>query len=1683
MGLQQAQQQQQQQQQQQPQAAGAAAPPPQTAAGQQPRLQFSQNQLPANLHVQQQLLRMQQQQQGITAKLQGTATASGVQQRLLHLEQQEQFLQQQQQQQQQEPEKIHWVQCDRCDKWRITPYEITLPSWVCEQNIWDRRYASCTAPEQPEPGAQMQRQQQPEPGGQMQRQQQPARNQQQLLQQQQMQQQQLLQQQRIGGSAAPKPKAKAKAKSRAASKGTAAAQRPMQSGNGTGDTGSAAASGGTVVLAPGLIPPADAAASAAALVRQNLLQQQLGQQQQRGGPAGVGNLPALQQQLLQQQLQHHMQQAQHQQLLQHLQQQQHQLLQQLQQQPPVVYDNWVQCDACNKWRRAPNPITSEKWFCRMNTWAPQFASCEAPEEPDPAQQEQQEQQSQQRLIEAATALQRQQQQVQHSAAKRQRTASVSRAPEATKADPKADPPTQLLRQQQLVAAAAASGQRSATPAAQPQLQPQQQLQQAKLPQGQQQQHPGASASTGAGGQLHQLQLLQQQQLQLLQQQQVRLLDAARRATPNTAAGPPGSAVAAAPAAGGAGAGSAERREGVPETAAASATERVGKWFECCSCKKWRRLPPEVDAEALRPKFLCNMNRWDPQHNSCSSPQEPWPQLQQHQEVQAKATPAGNSASAPPVQKPPHQPATADANRQDKVDNVAAVPAQQQQLPRTGAQLQGETGGAASLHQQLQEQQLLLLRMQQQQQQQRAAASSGVAGGSTAKPGSGASGAAAGTGDDDEEGEDDIEGEGDEDEDSEDSGDSSDSESDRGGGGGPGGGAGAGAPSAGGSSGTGAGAGGGAGGTAQPSAQGPPGTGNFGATAAGSGGVAAEVEIGAAEAEKKSSSNCSKSTPSGHPGRFFDVLIVGGGVAGLAGALHCQRAGVDYQVIEARGRLGGRVWSVTLPASAEEQQRQQKRIGAKACDRKGRSGRDGSVCIDGGASYMHGLTGNENDVRLKPRRRGCSVYHLAAASPECRVAVVPGETGWENPYYFDWLRGGRRFCMLVVSLAHALFSRLATPVSLTAGQQETGPSVSVLTLLNREAAGLLEAERTADRGAASAPCGLLPACEKHHAGSGNGDVPPHQNTFESLDLPSALRGLVATLLQRLKNLCSLAIPGTDKGNGNRTGSEIAVGECCACQVEAMVVRMLRSRFGFVAPLGDVSAALFAFFQTPELKRDVERYHSPKYRLLAWPGLQRYAKNLSFAFAERDRKKSQVVRPFAAIPPSVSSDLICMSWRWLVDLLRGQLSPDRLRLNTRVSSVSVSEEDSAFPCLVRCHSDDDSSEAQELRSRFVLVALPVSLLQPPPEEDGGAAACVTFQPPLPAEKVAALAAMGMGVHNKVVLRVAPSDVFWSRSSPSFSSPYSRFQYLNLHAYGKKGCILAHLFPPASLAIDSLTDEEVAQEVLDDLRKLFGYVPRPPLVAFVVTRWHSDKYSRGSYSYPKPGADMATHWRWLRAPHPLESPRVAFAGEFCSDSYSQCVDGAFDTGMRAAQSVVQFGLRLHPCTKDRQEEKQPQKRDASTAEMERLQQQHRNRRQSRSAKEAKPGSKQQRAPRRYRKETLDAAEARARIATARAELEQTKTKYCGDDCCPMLECPDSSHAGFYLTDGSDLTDCDGVSECGEHEELGAAYGKNTRMMLEKFQALLRFNHKQLNCSQSRCSPAESGPAGFARPARARA
>ena len=39
-----------------------------------------------------------------------------------------------------------------------------------------------------------------------------------------------------------------------------------------------------------------------------------------------------------------------------------------------------------------------------------------------------------------------------------------------------------------------------------------------------------------------------------------------------------------------------------------------------------------------------------------------------------------------------------------------------------------------------------------------------------------------------------------------------------------------------------------------------------------------------------------------------VLVLGAGIAGLSAAYHLKRAGIEATVLEARDRIGGRVWT-------------------------------------------------------------------------------------------------------------------------------------------------------------------------------------------------------------------------------------------------------------------------------------------------------------------------------------------------------------------------------------------------------------------------------------------------------------------------------------------------------------------------------------------------------------------------------------------------------------------------------------------------------------------------------------------------------------------------------------------------------------------------------------------------------
>lgn len=122
------------------------------------------------------------------------------------------------------------------------------------------------------------------------------------------------------------------------------------------------------------------------------------------------------------------------------------------------------------------------------------------------------------------------------------------------------------------------------------------------------------------------------------------------------------------------------------------------------------------------------------------------------------------------------------------------------------------------------------------------------------------------------------------------------------------------------------------------------------------------------------------------------------------------------------------------------------------------------------------------------------------------------------------------------------------------------------------------------------------------------------------------------------------------------------------------------------------------------------------------------------------------------------------------------PDEcIRLSTPAASIVVrdvpgeSDADGEYRCVVT------SKHGEEFLCDYVVVALPLGVLQGRSRESE-----VSFDPPLSRRKRSAIAALGMGTENKVVLRF--ERCFWPAKARFLNCTDQRYRFINMHAYGE-------------------------------------------------------------------------------------------------------------------------------------------------------------------------------------------------------------------------------------------------------------------------------------------------------------
>ncbi|WP_223211231.1 MULTISPECIES: NAD(P)/FAD-dependent oxidoreductase [unclassified Synechocystis] len=220
---------------------------------------------------------------------------------------------------------------------------------------------------------------------------------------------------------------------------------------------------------------------------------------------------------------------------------------------------------------------------------------------------------------------------------------------------------------------------------------------------------------------------------------------------------------------------------------------------------------------------------------------------------------------------------------------------------------------------------------------------------------------------------------------------------------------------------------------------------------------------------------------------------------------------------------------------------------------------------------------------------------------------------------------------------------------------------------------------------------------------------------------------------------------------------------------------------------------------------------------------------------------------------------------------------IELNQIVESIDYSEE---IPKII---TNQGAYTADQ-----VIITLPLGVLK---------SGQVKFIPELPSPKRKAIKALGMGILNKCYLRFPkvfwPKKVDWIEQVPTERGLWS--EWVNIFRVNQLPILLGFNAADEGKEIETWTDEEIIKSAMKTLRHLFGDdIPDP--TDYQITRWQSDSFSRGSYSFNALGShpDMRDHLAKSL------NDQIFFAGEATERDYFATAHGAYLSGLRVAEEI---------------------------------------------------------------------------------------------------------------------------------------------------------------------------------------
>ena len=174
---------------------------------------------------------------------------------------------------------------------------------------------------------------------------------------------------------------------------------------------------------------------------------------------------------------------------------------------------------------------------------------------------------------------------------------------------------------------------------------------------------------------------------------------------------------------------------------------------------------------------------------------------------------------------------------------------------------------------------------------------------------------------------------------------------------------------------------------------------------------------------------------------------------------------------------------------------------------------------------------------------------------------------------------------------------------------------------------------------------------------------------------------------------------------------------------------------------------------------------------------------------------------------------------------------IRLNTKVTSINYSSDKTII-----------FTSKGDFEADYVLVTVPLGVLKHN---------VISFTPELPKATQKAINTIDMGSVNKFLLvwdsAFWDSDLQYIGYTPETKGKFNYF--MNVKKFADANALMTFAFGDYSIKTEQMTDSEIIEEIMIHLRAIYGNdIPNP--TKMLRTKWNSNKYTYGSYSFATSG-----------------------------------------------------------------------------------------------------------------------------------------------------------------------------------------------------------------------------------------